>query len=325
PIYDEWERSCGECPVNRFLDGQEGIPLVHQDPIRYLTIRPIKHIFFSIKSLTSVFYINSRIMKPPLYFVPLLFVFLSASGCTGSGILENLITGEDIITSVQMKQHISFLASDSMMGRDTPSSQLDSAAAHIAAVFKSSGLQPVNGSYFDKVGMGIIKLGDDNHLKILKSQSEKSYQIKSEFTPFDLTGDGEVTAPVIFAGYGITAPDYNYDDYKGIDVEGKIVRIIEKGVIVELPLGVDGFVPLSQLSQTPVKNVADSFKVGDAISLKVIEFDKESKKIVLSAIEFLSGKEQKVVDDYVSSHRLTPMTMKDVFSAPPAEGDAPQN
>ncbi len=116
------------------------------------------------------------------------------------------------------------------------------------------------------------------------------------------------------------------NSYKvGTDVEGKIVRIIEKGVIVELPLGVDGFVPLSQLSQTPVKNVADSFKVGDAISLKVIEFDKESKKIVLSAIEFLSGKEQKVVDDYVSSHRLTPMTMKDVFSAPPAEGDAPQN
>jgi len=116
------------------------------------------------------------------------------------------------------------------------------------------------------------------------------------------------------------------NSYKvGTDVEGKIVRIIEKGVIVELPLGVDGFVPLSQLSQTPVKNVADSFKVGDEISLKVIEFDKESKKIVLSAIEFLSGKEQKVVDDYVSSHRLTPMTMKDVFSAPPAEDDAPQN
>ena len=98
----------------------------------------------------------------------------------------------------------------------------------------------------------------------------------------------------------------------GTEVEGKIVRLIEKGVIVELPLGVDGFVPLSQLSQTPVKTIAESFHVGDALPAKVIEFDKESRKIVLSVIEFLRGKEQRLVDDYVTSHKLTPMTLKDV-------------
>jgi small subunit ribosomal protein S1 len=103
------------------------------------------------------------------------------------------------------------------------------------------------------------------------------------------------------------------------DVEGTIVRIIEKGVIVEMPLGVDGFVPLSQLSHTPVKNIADSFKVGDTLPLKVIEFDKESKKIVLSALEYLRGKEQKLVDDYVAGHKLAPMTMKDVVSTPSDE------
>ncbi|MEK7669732.1 MAG: S1 RNA-binding domain-containing protein, partial [Bacteroidota bacterium] len=107
------------------------------------------------------------------------------------------------------------------------------------------------------------------------------------------------------------------NSYKvGTDVEGKIGRIIEKGVIVELPLGVDGFVPLSQLSQTPVKNIADSFNVGDGIQLKVIEFDKESKKIVLSALEYLRGKEQKHVDDYVANHKLSPMTLKDVVTTP---------
>jgi small subunit ribosomal protein S1 len=100
----------------------------------------------------------------------------------------------------------------------------------------------------------------------------------------------------------------------GTDVEGKIVRIIEKGVIVEMPLGVDGFVPLSQLSQTPIKNIAESFKVGDTLPLKVIEFDRESKKIVLSALEYLRGKEQKLVDEYVVGHKLTPMTMKDIVS-----------
>jgi small subunit ribosomal protein S1 len=102
------------------------------------------------------------------------------------------------------------------------------------------------------------------------------------------------------------------DQYRvGTEVEGKIVRIIEKGVIVELPLGVDGFVPVSQLSTTQVKNIADKFKVGDPLPLKVVEFDKDTKKIVLSAVEFLKGKESKIVEDYVAQHRLAPSTIGD--------------
>jgi small subunit ribosomal protein S1 len=56
--------------------------------------------------------------------------------------------------------------------------------------------------------------------------------------------------------------------------------------------------------------------VGDGIQLKVIEFDKESKKIVLSALEYLRGKEQKHIDDYVANHKLSPMTLKDVVTTP---------
>jgi len=109
----------------------------------------------------------------------------------------------------------------------------------------------------------------------------------------------------------------------GTEVEGsKVVRIIEKGVIVELPMGVDGFVPLSQISQTPVKNINESFKVGDTLPLKVIEFDKESKKIVLSVLEYLRGKEQQMVDDYVNQHKLSPMTMKDMVATPIGGSDA---
>jgi small subunit ribosomal protein S1 len=103
------------------------------------------------------------------------------------------------------------------------------------------------------------------------------------------------------------------ETYKvGAETEGKIVRIIEKGVIIELPLGVDGFVPISQLANTPVKNIADAFHVGDTLKLKVIEFDKDSKKIVLSAVEYLKDKEQKEIDEYAAQHKLPSMTVKDV-------------
>lgn len=98
----------------------------------------------------------------------------------------------------------------------------------------------------------------------------------------------------------------------GTETEGKVVRIIEKGLIAELPLGVDGFVPASQLSTLPVKKIADAFHVGDSLNMKVIEFDKESKKIVLSVIDYLKGKEQKLIDDYVKKHKLSPMTLRDV-------------
>jgi small subunit ribosomal protein S1 len=96
------------------------------------------------------------------------------------------------------------------------------------------------------------------------------------------------------------------------EVEGKIVRIIEKGVIVELPMGVDGFVPASHLGPSPVKNIAEKFKVGDKLPLSVVEFDKDSKKIVLSVLEYLKGKEAKVVEDYANSHKISPQTVGDV-------------
>jgi small subunit ribosomal protein S1 len=100
----------------------------------------------------------------------------------------------------------------------------------------------------------------------------------------------------------------------GTEVDSKIVRIIEKGVIVELPLGVDGFIPVSHLATAQIKNIADTFHVGDAISAKVIEFDKENKKIVLSVVEFLKGKEQKIIDDYADKHKLPKMTVKEIAS-----------
>lgn len=88
----------------------------------------------------------------------------------------------------------------------------------------------------------------------------------------------------------------------GSEHEAKIERIIEKGVIVELPDGVDGFVPVSQLSFAPVKNISDYFQLGDVLPLKVVEFDKDAKKIVLSVVECLRGKDKAEIDAYNQAH-----------------------
>jgi small subunit ribosomal protein S1 len=108
------------------------------------------------------------------------------------------------------------------------------------------------------------------------------------------------------------------DEYKvGIETEGTVSRIIEKGLIVELPLGVDAFVPASQLSSEPIKNLQAAFEPGKKIPLKIIEFDKDSKKIVLSFVEYLKGKESQDVEKYTSDLNLSAITLGELSDETP--------
>jgi len=95
------------------------------------------------------------------------------------------------------------------------------------------------------------------------------------------------------------------EEYKvGKEIECKVVKALEKGIIVELPLVVDGFIPASQLSVYQIKNFAELFQPGAALNTEVIEFDKESKKIVLSVIEYLKDKDEKEIEGYLDKFKI---------------------
>ncbi|MDZ7290094.1 MAG: M20/M25/M40 family metallo-hydrolase [candidate division KSB1 bacterium] len=130
------------------------------------------------------------------------------------------------ISATDIRQHIDFLASDSLKGRNTPSPELDLAAEYIAGEFKSYGLKPVNGSYFNDFNLSIVRLGKNNGLTITTGGTERSYEIKKDFMPYDMTASKAVNASLVFAGYGITAPEYGYDDYASLDVTGKVVLVM---------------------------------------------------------------------------------------------------
>lgn len=165
-----------------------------------------------------------KIIRFYLFFIILVIPIIQ--GCTPFGLTHDMLVGEKAIISDIIRKDIFYLASDSLKGRNTPSPELDIAANYIASEFKSFGLQPVNGSYFQNVNLAIVNLGEDNHLVISKDDKETSFKIKNEFTPFEITANKEANAPIVFAGYGITAPEYNYDDYANIDVKGKIVFVL---------------------------------------------------------------------------------------------------
>ena len=113
------------------------------------------------------------------------------------------------------------------------------------------------------------------------------------------------------------------DEYGvGSFTNGKVVRIIDKGVIVELPRGVDGFVPTSQLALAPVKEIAEHFKIGDELPMNVIEFDADSKKIVLSVVEALKAMDDESQASYFRAHPV-PNSEPESMQAVAAEDEAP--
>lgn len=108
----------------------------------------------------------------------------------------------------------------------------------------------------------------------------------------------------------------------GTETPAKIVRIIEKGLIAELPSGVDGFIPSTQLSTSKIKNLSASFPVDSSITLKVVEFDKENKKIVLSAIAAVKEKDDSEILEYINSHKLEKVSVEDIKNADAGKFDS---
>ena len=96
------------------------------------------------------------------------------------------------------------------------------------------------------------------------------------------------------------------------DTKGKVSRIIEKGIIVTLPLGVDGFIPNQHVGVPKGKKISEVYSKDDEIPVKVIEFDKENKKIVLSIVDYFKGKEKQEWDDYLATHGVEKTTLGEV-------------
>jgi hypothetical protein len=141
---------------------------------------------------------------------------------------KNIEKGLAQITPELVKKYVYFLASDSMKGRNTPSPELDKAADYLARELASMGIKPLNGTYFQNIPLCSRNLDVNNcALKIKLGDKSKEFVLKTDYTPFEETASQNVTAGIVFAGYGITAPEYNYDDYKAIDVKGKIVLVLK--------------------------------------------------------------------------------------------------
>ena len=89
-------------------------------------------------------------------------------------------------------------------------------------------------------------------------------------------------------------------------VNGKVVRLLDRGVIVDLEEGLEGFIPLSQLGVDGLKKPSDSFKVGDELSLKVTRVDTQAHRIILSVRAWLADQTQPAQAEFQTRFKPTP-------------------
>jgi Zn-dependent M28 family amino/carboxypeptidase len=137
----------------------------------------------------------------------------------------------ETIDPEHIRWHVRFLSHDLLEGRGTGQRGGDIAAEYIATQFAEYGLKPAgdNGSYLQKVPLvGITTLPQTQFVLVPKQGSSMDLKPLDDYVAYDQTqqSQSDVDADIVFVGYGIEAPEYNWDDYKGMDVRGKVLLML---------------------------------------------------------------------------------------------------
>jgi Zn-dependent M28 family amino/carboxypeptidase len=140
----------------------------------------------------------------------------------------------------KIRAHVKFLASDLLEGRGTGQRGGDIAAEYIATQFELDGLKPGadDGTYFQNVPMMSVKTLPDTSFKLVPANGDAiTLKNLDDFVTNNesQTQTADIDAPIVFVGYGITAPEYRWDDYKSFDLKGKVALLFVNEPISDDP------------------------------------------------------------------------------------------
>lgn len=162
-------------------------------------------------------------------------IFLISLFVLVSFMLEDMLStyaASPIVSEKAIRAHIKFLADDLLEGRAPGTRGGELAAKYIAAQFEAMGLQPagVNGSYFQPVRLVGVKADPSTKLIVRGDGREASFNFGDEYVASTgaQTEAVSLKSELVFVGYGIDAPEYRWNDYKGdpADFRGKILVIM---------------------------------------------------------------------------------------------------
>ena len=126
-----------------------------------------------------------------------------------------------------MKAHMTFLSSDLLEGRDSGSRGFDIAAEYVASQFHQLGLTPAGdkGTFFQHVPLWASRPTSKGSVVLKGPAGDVALVFGEDYFPgrTPVAGETHVSAPLVFVGYGVVAPEHGRDDYKDLDVTGRIV------------------------------------------------------------------------------------------------------
>lgn len=170
-------------------------------------------------------YMKYSFMKPPVRRQP----WRAAGVATALAFIGLRVAADS--TSADPQRYLAdvkVLASPRLEGRGAGTKGIGLAADMIETRYRSLGIAPAGtNGYFQPFSVITgAKLNEGNRLVTDDGKAKQELKLSQDYVPFSFSASGGVTGPVVFAGYGITAPEFNYDDYAQVDAKGKIVLIL---------------------------------------------------------------------------------------------------
>jgi hypothetical protein len=161
---------------------------------------------------------------------------LAAAGPSGPAVPARVSGAAASITERDVMARVRFLASDELVGRDTLSNGLEVAARYLATELEAAGLEPAgdDGTYLHAVGLSLVGVDPASSVSITgngrgiaEDEGARGIQLDGAAATLLPGGaPGTVEAPVVFVGYGIRSEEHGWDDYAGVDVEGKVALML---------------------------------------------------------------------------------------------------
>lgn len=140
--------------------------------------------------------------------------------------LPSVCGGDFKISLDRIRADLKYLASDELQGRGIGSRGEDLAIEHIAKQFEKAKLKPAGdkGTFFQAVPLVMVTTQPTATLAFVKGGATTAFKIEEEFAGVSKSQQSEdFDADAVFVGHGITAPEFEWDDYKGVDVKNKVV------------------------------------------------------------------------------------------------------
>jgi Zn-dependent M28 family amino/carboxypeptidase len=177
-----------------------------------------------------------KIYRPAILVLGLTFGFMAGALAAADvgpqlGLPANVTASMLGIDAHRIAEHVRFLSNDLLEGRGTGTRGGDIAANYIASQFALYGLKPAgdNGSYLQKVEfVGVKTLPSTSAALQPAHGTTMDLKLAEDYVAGNQTQTDsvDIDAPIVFVGYGIEAPEYNWNDFKGVDVKGKVVLVI---------------------------------------------------------------------------------------------------